>query len=100
MSQVIETNEVFTLEDTARYLRIPTETVQDLAIRGSLPGRRVQGEWRFLRSAIEDWLRGPDYKRSLLEQAGALQDDESLTAIRDLIYAARGRTETDEAADA
>ena len=70
MSQILVENEVLTLEETAGFLRVAVRTVEELADRGSIPGRRVQGEWRFLRCAIEDWLRSPDYKRSLLDQAG------------------------------
>lgn len=100
MSLIIANNEVLTLEETASFLRITAETTGALANRGSLPGRCVQGEWRFLRCAIEEWLRGPDHKRSLLDQAGALQDDDSLAAVRDLIYAGRDRKEADDSTEA
>jgi excisionase family DNA binding protein len=99
MTQVAESHEVLTLEEAAQFLRIPIQVAEELAARGTLPGRRILNEWRFLRTAIEDWLRRPDYKRALLSQAGALRDDESLTEIRNAIFAARGRPEVDNSGE-
>jgi excisionase family DNA binding protein len=99
MSQVIAHHDVLTLEEAAEFLRISARTAEDLADRGILPGRRVNDDWRFLKDAIEDWLRGRDPKQSLLQQAGALSDDESVEEIRNAIYAARGRAEIDDAAE-
>ena len=49
--------DVLTLEETASYLRMPTETIERVATRGQLPGRRIEDSWRFLREAIDEWLR-------------------------------------------
>ncbi len=87
--------EVFTLEEVASYLRLPPETVARQAAQGRLPGRQIEDTWRFLRAAIDDWLRSHDGRDILLQQAGALTDDESLTELRDAIYSARGRAETE-----
>lgn len=95
MSQATVANDVLTLEEAASFLRIPVEVAETSAERGAIPGRQLQGEWRFLRSALEDWLRGSSYKQSLVDQAGALQDDDSLRALRDLICSGRGRSEVE-----
>jgi excisionase family DNA binding protein len=87
--------EVFTLEEVASYLRLPPETVVRQAAQGRLPGRKIEDTWRFLRAAIDDWLRSHNGREILLQQAGALADDESLTELRDAVYAARGRSETE-----
>lgn len=50
------TVEVLTLTEAAAYLRVEEEKVAHLAERGDLPARNVGGEWRFLRSALRDWL--------------------------------------------
>jgi excisionase family DNA binding protein len=99
MSQVITNHDVLTLEEAAGFLRISAQSAEKLATQGTIPGRRIHDEWRFLRSALEDWLRRPDYKQALLNQAGALRDDESLAELRDAIYAARGRPEADHSAE-
>lgn len=95
MSQVIASHEVLTLEEAATYLRVSSGAAEHLAMRGTIPARRVKDEWRFLKSALDDWLRGPDYKQALLGQAGALRDDDSLGELRSVIYAERGRPEVE-----
>jgi len=94
MSQTLEFTDVLTLDEAARYLRLPEESVRRLAVQQGLPGRQVDGHWRFLRSAIQDWLRGPTGKEALLQQAGVLADDPSLSTIVEQIYRDRGRPET------
>jgi excisionase family DNA binding protein len=50
--------DVLTAQEVADLLRVGVEDVLDLAARGELPGRRVGEEWRFLRSAVLEWLGG------------------------------------------
>ncbi len=88
-------HEVLTLDEVAAYLRLPKETVERQAMRGQLPARRIEDTWRFLKTAIDDWLRSQDSRLILLQQAGALHDDDSLAELRSTIYAQRGRTEVD-----
>jgi excisionase family DNA binding protein len=87
--------EVLTLEETAEYLRLPKEIVERQASRGQIPGRRIEDAWRFLKTAIDDWLRSQDSRTILLEQAGVFADDETLDELRAKIYAERGRPEVE-----
>jgi excisionase family DNA binding protein len=48
--------EVLTLAEAAAYLRVAEEELADLAVGGGIPARRIGGEWRFLRGALDDWL--------------------------------------------
>jgi excisionase family DNA binding protein len=59
---------ILTLEELAEYLKLPPETIQQQADRGHLPGRKIEGDWRFLRAAIDDWLRTPDDNRPIFPQ--------------------------------
>ena len=93
MSNVTESQEVLTLDEVAAYLRLPKDTVSRQAAQGNIPGRQIEETWRFLKAAIDDWLRSLDSRTLLLQQAGALAGDESLSAVREAIYAARGRPE-------
>ena len=90
-------SEIFTLEEVASYLRLPPETVVRQAAQGRLPGRQIEDTWRFLRAAIDDWLRSHDSRTILLQQSGAFADDEMLDELRESIYATRGRAETETA---
>jgi excisionase family DNA binding protein len=49
--------DVLTLEEASGYLRLSVETVTGLALKGNIPGRKIENDWRFLKSAIDDWLR-------------------------------------------
>jgi excisionase family DNA binding protein len=93
MSQTALMPDVLTLEETAAYLRLPQELVTREALQGHLPGRQVDNSWRFLKTAIDDWLRTRDTRSVLLQQVGAFADEETLAALRDEIYAARQRPE-------
>jgi excisionase family DNA binding protein len=87
--------DVLTLEELATYLRLPSATVARQAAEGHIPGRKVEDTWRFLKVAIDDWLRAQHSRTVLLQQAGALADDQSLDALRDLIYKERNRPEVE-----
>lgn len=88
--------EVLTLEEVSEYLRLQMETLQRQALQGKLPGRKIENEGRFLKVAIDDWLRSQSSRSTLLQQAGAFADDASLTELRTTVYQARGRSEVDE----
>lgn len=88
--------DVLTLEETSKYLRLPIETVLHQALQRSIPGRQIGNEWRFLKVAIDGWLRCKDNRSILLSQAGAFSYDYSLPELRKAVYQARGRSEIDE----
>jgi Helix-turn-helix domain len=69
---------ILTLEEVSEYLRLPIESVRDHAVKGLLPGNEIQGEWRFLRSAIDRWLE-PHMKTSIALQ-GRVTDAEIQSA--------------------
>jgi len=52
--------QVFTLEEVANYLKLSQEIVEQLAQNGKIPSRKIESSWRFLRTAIDDWLIGQD----------------------------------------
>ncbi len=91
-------HEVLTLEEVADYLRLSKETVEREAMQGHIPGRRIEDTWRFLKAAIDDWLRSHDSRALLLQQAGALADDGTLPDLLAIVYAQRGRPEAQEGA--
>lgn len=87
--------EVLTLEEASVYLRLPIESVQRQALQGNIPGRKVEDNWRFLKVALDDWLRLKSGRAILLQQAGSLADDDTLTQLRETIYHNRERSEVD-----
>ncbi len=96
MPQIVSNDEVFTLGEAAAYLRLSEATVELLATRQGLPGRRIDGDWRFLKSAVRDWLKGRSKKESLLRHAGEWADDPTVPELLRRIYEERGRPMTEE----
>ena len=70
--------EVFTLSEAAAYLRVTDADLMRLVHDQALPGRQFGTEWRFLRSAIQDWLKTPPKpgsREAVLSTTGAWKDD-------------------------
>ena len=50
-------SEVLNSEEAANFLRMHVKTTLRLARQGKIPGCKVGGEWRFLRSELTDCIR-------------------------------------------
>ncbi|TWU02655.1 PTS sugar transporter subunit IIA [Stieleria varia] len=48
--------EDFDLAQLAQYLHITPDKVEKMALRGTIPGRKVSGQWRFNEADIHHWL--------------------------------------------
>jgi hypothetical protein len=92
----LTTPDVLTLEETSAYLRLSIETVINQALKGNIPGRKIESDWRFLKIAIDEWLCSKNSSSILLSQAGVFADDDSLSQLRESIYTARERPEIDD----
>jgi excisionase family DNA binding protein len=49
-------DEVLTLGEAAAYLKLADRTIHRMIQRNEIPCARVGGQWRFLRSVLDDWL--------------------------------------------
>jgi hypothetical protein len=97
MSTTDKLPEVLTSQEVAAFLRVSEASIRQYATRSWIPGRQIAGEWRFWRTAIEEWLTGRSGKEKLLSQVGALEvDANDLEALRESIYMDRGRSESEE----
>lgn len=54
------TDDVLKPREAAKLLKLTSKVVLRLAEEGRLPGRCIDGEWRFARSALLGWLSGRD----------------------------------------
>ena len=52
----IMTDEILTLKEVAKYLKLADKTAYRLAAEGKIPGFKVGGSWRFRRGEIEAWI--------------------------------------------
>jgi excisionase family DNA binding protein len=94
-----EPTDVLTLAEAAAYLRVSeSDLLQSVSMEG-LPGRKIGAAWRFLKSSLQDWLKGPRKKTSkevLLDMAGKFKDDPYLEEITREAYRKRGRPITED----
>ncbi len=49
-------NDVMTLEETAKFLRVCRQTLRNYAVSGKIPCRKVGRRYLFSRLAVLDWL--------------------------------------------
>ena len=87
--------QVLTIKEVADYLRLPEEIILLEATQGHLPGRKIADTWRFLKEAIDDWLRTQDSRAILLSQWGSLKEDDSVDELLANIYQERNRSQTE-----
>jgi excisionase family DNA binding protein len=95
----IPETDVLTLSEVATYLRVSEIEVKQLITDQSLPGRFLGTEWRFLKSAIQDWLKTPPVRGSreaVLSTLGSWKDDPYREELLKGIYKRRGRPMTED----
>jgi len=51
-----ETDEILTLKEVAKYLKLAEKTAYRLAAEGKIPGFKVGGSWRFKKEDIINWI--------------------------------------------
>jgi excisionase family DNA binding protein len=92
--------EVLTLAEAAAYLRFSEADVLRLVEEQGLPARRLVHEWRFLKTAIQDWLRTglppKSNKEAWMALAGIWKDDPDVEKELEEIYRRRGPQTEDE----
>lgn len=49
-------DEIMTVEQVARHLKLKPQTVYKWAQEGQIPGAKLGKEWRFRRRIIDEWI--------------------------------------------
>ena len=49
-------DEIMTLEEVAKYLKVKPQTIYIWAQSGKIPAAKLGKEWRFRRSVIDAWF--------------------------------------------
>ena len=52
--------DILKADDVARYLHLHLFTVHKLARQGKLPAFKIGKDWRFRKTAIEEWVKGKE----------------------------------------
>jgi hypothetical protein len=76
----VEKPDVLNMEEAAALLRVPVAALRIEVAKGIVPGRVIDGEWRFSKAAILAWLSTPQQQQTvsgrdrLLALAGIWKD--------------------------
>ena len=54
----MDENEIMTIEEVAKYLKLKPQTIYKWAQDGGIPAIKIQKEWRFKKSILDRWLDG------------------------------------------
>lgn len=49
-------DDILTLEEVAKYLRVSERTVYDCAQKGEIPAGKIRTSWRFKKSEVDKWV--------------------------------------------
>jgi PTS system nitrogen regulatory IIA component len=49
-------DDILTLEEVAKYLRVSERTIYDCAQKGEIPAGKIRAAWRFKKSEIDKWV--------------------------------------------
>ena len=52
----MEENEIMTLEEVAKYLKLTPQTIYTWAQEKKIPAAKLGKEWRFKRSIVDAWF--------------------------------------------
>jgi excisionase family DNA binding protein len=91
--------EVLTLSEAAAYLRLDELEVLRLVREQGLPGRQAGTEWRFFKTAVQQWLSQPLSRpkgEGIWAAAGSWKEDPYRDDLLKEIYRQRGRPMTEE----
>ncbi len=93
--------EVLTLTEAAKLLRVTSEALTRELERGTLPGRRINGDWRFSRAALLEWLgERENAENPLLKHWGVMADNPLWPDVHAAILAERERDRQEAIAEA
>jgi len=61
-------DDILTLEEVAKYLRVSERTIYDCAQKGEIPAGKIRTAWRFKKSEIDRWVNDKLVSTSLNPQ--------------------------------
>jgi len=78
-------DDILTLEEVAKYLRVSERTVYDCAQKGEIPAGKIRASWRFKKSEIDKWVNDKLSSSSLTPVTSSIQA-ESLLSLHRILF--------------
>ncbi len=75
-------DDILTIEEVAKYLRVSERTVYDWAQKGEIPSGKIGTVWRFKRAEIEKWVNDRLSMNRMAPQFASLQVQNILSPDR------------------
>jgi PTS system nitrogen regulatory IIA component len=83
--ELLGENEIMTLTEISRYLRVSKKTVLRMVNAAELPGGKVSNQWRFQKARVEDWLTAKMQGSTREDLIGVMQTRQHLVPLPTLI---------------
>ena len=84
-------DDILTLEEVAKYLRVSERTVYDCAQKGEIPAGKIRTAWRFKKSEIEKWVNDKLTSNHLDSPAAGVQPKSIFSPHRILFLDCTGK---------
>jgi PTS system nitrogen regulatory IIA component len=78
-------DDILTLEEVAKYLRISERTVYDCVQKGEIPAGKIRTSWRFKKSEIDKWVNDKLTSNSLNPQINPV-NAKSVLSLHRIIF--------------
>jgi PTS system nitrogen regulatory IIA component len=75
-------DDILTIEEVAKYLRVSERTVYDWSQRGEIPSGKIGTVWRFKKSEIEKWVNNRLSVNTLIPPNGIVQAETLISPDR------------------
>jgi PTS system nitrogen regulatory IIA component len=75
-------DDILTIEEVARYLRVAERTVYDWAQKGEIPSGKIGTVWRFKKTEIEKWVNSRLAAQNLEPQFDTIQIESIISPDR------------------
>jgi PTS system nitrogen regulatory IIA component len=75
-------DDILTIDEVAKYLRVSERTVYDWAQKGEIPSGKIGTVWRFKKSEIERWVNDRLSPHSITAREAAVNAETILSASR------------------
>ena len=75
-------DDILTLEEVAKYLRVSERTIYDCAQKGEIPAGKIRTAWRFKKSEIDKWVNDKLTSNSCCPQVNQVNIESVLSPHR------------------
>ncbi|MBN2545906.1 MAG: PTS sugar transporter subunit IIA [Spirochaetes bacterium] len=70
-------DELMTLEEAAKYLKLTDQTILNLIHKNEIPAIKVGNQWKFIKPVIDDWILSKmNYKKIFYNDIQSLTDND------------------------